>query len=380
MSEPSRASFDIPDDLAYLNCAYLSPLMTSVIETGRQAVLRKARPWSILHKDFFEGVEVLRALFAGLIGARAEDVAITASSAYGIATAAANVSFTAGDNIVVPAAEHASTYQKWRTESSARQVELREVALADGEEWADAIIARIDGRTRVVSVPNVHWSDGRLFDLDKIGRRARAVGAMFVIDGTQSVGALPLSVGTLTPDYLVCSAYKWLMCPYGFAFLYVAPRRQNGRPLEDHYFHRLGAAGHEGSLRQIEDYDHGARRFDTAERANFITVPMSIVALEQLADWSVADVQRRTTPIAEAIIAGVARLGYAAAPPSERSGHLFGLRREGGLPADLGKSLQAANVFVSIRGDAIRVSPHVYNTEADVSRFVLALEAADRGR
>jgi hypothetical protein len=87
--------------------------------------------------------------------------------------------------------------------------------------------------------------DGRLFDLQRISEAARRAGAAFVIDGTQSVGALPLSVEKLKPDFLTCSAYKcllcpygfgFLLCPYGFRFLYVAPHRQEGRPLEEHYF------------------------------------------------------------------------------------------------------------------------------------------------
>ena len=377
MSAPFRTPFDIPDDLAYLNCAYLSPLMGSVVAAGRSAVLRKAHPWNILHKDFFDEVETLRGLFAKLIGARADDVAIVPSSAYGIATAAANIPLAAGDNIVVPLAEHASTFHRWRVAAADSAADLREAAPKEGQDWADAIVARIDERTRVVSVPNVHWSDGRLFDLDRIGSAARKIGAAFVVDGTQSVGALPLSVETLQPDFLTCSAYKWLFCPYGFGFLYVAPRRQGGRPFEEHYFHRSGAAEHEGRLDQLNAYDTGARRFDTAERASFINVAMSVVALQQLLDWSADGIRQQIAPVADAIIDGAKAHGYRAIESRQRAVHLFGLRRDGGLPQTLSQALQAANVFVSIRGDAIRVSPHVYNTQADVDRFIGVLKVAN---
>jgi selenocysteine lyase/cysteine desulfurase len=187
---------------------------------------------------------------------------------------------------------------------------------------------------------------------------------------------LPLSVAALRPDYLTCSAYKWLLCPYGFAFLYVAPAHQGGTPFEEHYFHRANAAGHEGRLEQILDYDRGARRFDMGERANFITGPMALAALGQLAEWSVAGIQARIAPVSEAIVDGARTLGYFAHPQGRRVPHLFGLRREGGLPAGLGLALAAANVFVSLRGDAIRVSPHVYNDERDVERFLAVLAAA----
>ena len=378
MPQPSRASFDIPDDVAYLNCAYLSPLPKAVTEAGQRAVLRKARPWEILYNDFFEEVEALRAAFASLIGAGAGDVAIVSSSAYGISTAAANLELAPGDNIVVAASEHASTFHRWRIAAGRHQAELREASPAASESWGEAIAGQIDRRTRAVSVPHVHWSDGALFDLEMISQRARAAGAELIIDGTQSIGALPLRVSSLQPDYIVCSAYKWLLCPYGFAFLYVAPKRQGGFPFEEHYFNRQGAEDHEGKLQHLTGYARGARRFDTAERANFITVPMSIMALEMLARWSVAEIQRLIAPISEAIVAGASRLGYRAAETSMRSPHLFGLRRENGLPAGLAGRLRADSVFVSIRGDAIRVSPHVFNTEADADRFIKSLEAAGR--
>jgi selenocysteine lyase/cysteine desulfurase len=376
MSEFSRASFDIPSGLTYLNCAYLSPLTRQVVEAGRQAVLRKAHPWQIVYSDFFAEVERLRGLFAALVGANPDDIAVVPSTAYGIATAAANLPLTSGDNLVVPLAEHASTFHRWRVAATESGAELREAKLDNHRNWADAIIAGIDRNTRIVSVPHVHWSDGRLFDLQRIGKAARDVGAAFVVDGTQSIGALPFSVADLRPDFVTCSAYKWLLCPYGFGFLYVAPRFQEGRPLEEHFFHRSGVAEHEGKLEQLEGYDTGARRFDTAERASFINVAMSVVALEQLSGWSVTAIRDRITPVTERILAAAAKMGYRAAAPDQQAVHLFGLRRDGGLPAGIGKALQAANVHVSIRGDAIRVSPHVFNDAADADRLVAALASA----
>lgn len=376
--QPTRAAFDIPSGLTYLNSAYLTPLSNAVVATGREAVRRKAHPWEIPHSDFFGEVERLRTLFGALIGAAADDVALVPSTAYGIATAAANIALAGGDNLVVPFAEHPSTYHGWRVAAAEQGAELREVAPGPDQTWADAIISRIDRRTRVVSVPHVHWSDGRLFDLARIGRAAREAGAAFVIDGTQSIGALPLSIRELKPDFLTCSAYKWLLCPYGFGFLYVAPDRQNGRPLEEHFFHREGVEQHEGRLEQIIAYDRGARRFDTSERANFINVPMSITALEQLSAWTVEGIRDRIAPVTAAIIAGAERNGYRARPVAERAVHLFGLRREGGLPTDLQQALRAANVYVSIRGDAIRVAPHVFNDREDAERFVGVLAALNR--
>jgi hypothetical protein len=126
-------------------------------------------------------------------------------------------------------------------------------------------------------------------------------------------------VRKLKPDFLVCSAYKWLLCPYGFGFLYVAPHRQDGGPLEEHFFHRAGVQGHEGRLEQLEGYDSGARRFDTTERASFINVAMSVVALSELSGWSVTGSSRvsprspmRSSPAPDGM--AIARLSLASAP------------------------------------------------------------------
>lgn len=374
MPEAQRALFDIPSDYAYINCAYLSPLLNRTIEVGREALLAKAHPWTILHNHFFDDVERMRALFAQLIDASPDDIAIVPSTAAGIATAASGRTLGPGDNIVMPDREHASTYHKWRVLAETTGCELRAVLPELSQSWTQAITAATDHKTRVVSVPQVHWSDGALFDLDQIGARARAVGAEYVIDGTQSIGARPLSVATLKPDFLTCSAYKWLFCPYGFAFLYVAPHKQHLRPFEENYFSRLGADKHEGSLEPIIEYAPGARRFDMGERSNFITVPMAITALEQLLDWGLPAIEKTIDSITAEIVSVVAPHGYTAAPPDQRGAHLFGLRRAGGLPSDLKARLEANNVFVSIRGDAIRVSPNVYNTSADVARLAAALK------
>lgn len=374
MPEAQRALFDIPSDLAYINCAYLSPLLNRTVAIGREALLAKAHPWTILHRHFFDDVERMRALFAQLIEARPDDIAVVPSTAAGIATASLGVKLDRSDNIVMPGREHASTYHKWRVLCEAAGAELRAVYPAEGQNWTEAIIAAVDGRTRVVSVPNVHWSDGGLFDLERIGDKAREVGADYVIDGTQSIGARVLSVARLKPDFLTCSAYKWLFCPYGFAFLYVAPHKQQVLPFEENYFSRRGAERHEGSLLPIDEYAAGARRFDMGERANFITVPMAITALEQLLEWTIAGIEKTIARITDEIITAVGPHGYIAADPADRGTHLFGLRRAGGLPADLPARLAANKVFVSIRGDAIRVSPNVYNTSADVVRFTDALK------
>ena len=107
-----------------------------------------------------------------------------------------------------------------------------------GQGWTAAVLAALDERVAVVSVPNVHWTDGALLDLVAIARRTREVGARLVIDGSQSVGATPLDVGELRPDFLVTVGYKWLLGPFSVGYLYVAEEHREGEPLEENWINR----------------------------------------------------------------------------------------------------------------------------------------------
>ena len=287
-----RHLFDIPDDVAYFNCAYLSPLPREVRAAGERGLARKSHPWEVLREDFFNEVEAARALFARLIGAAADDVALVPSTSYGTAVAGANIALDRGQSVLVLAGQHSSNVHQWRVRAAAAGAELTTVQRPADGDWTVAILAATDASTAIIAVPNCHWTDGGLVDLAAVGHRCRELGAALVVDGTQSVGAMPLDLGAARPDFLVCSAYKWLMCPYGLGFLYAAPHRQAGRPIEEHGWNRAGFDRHEGKTDYLTEFAAGARRYDMGERSNFITLPMAILALERLLAWG----SRRSRP------------------------------------------------------------------------------------
>jgi len=371
-----RPLFEIPDDVAYLNCGYMSPLLRSVRAAGEAGVARKSSPWRLLPADFFTGSERARALFAGLIGARADDVAIVPAASYGVAVAAANLPVRPGGRILVLAEQFPSNVYSWRELAAERGAELVAVSRPPDGDWTPALLAEIDERTALAALPRCHWTDGSLVDLAAVGRRLREVGAALAVDATQSLGALPLDVREVDPDFLVAAAYKWLLGPYGMGFLYVAPRRQGGRPLEHNWIAREGSEDFARLVDYGEGFQPGARRFDVGERSSFALVPMAIAALEQIAAWTVPAIRDTLGAVTARIVEGAASLGLTAAPSRLRAPHYLGLRFPRGLPADLPGELAAAKVFVSVRGDALRVTPHLYNTEADVERLLAVLRKA----
>ncbi len=370
MLDNQRDLFDIPDDVAYLNCAYMGPQMKTVTAAGDRASRRKASPWTISAQDFFTDSERLRVLAADLFGAGADDIAIVPSASYGLETAALNARVTRGDRIVMLDEQFPSNVYPWRALAAREGANVVTVARPDDGDWTTAVLREVERGAAIVALPQAHWTDGSRIDVDAVGAACRHVGAMFVLDLTQSLGAAPFSVARARPDFAVAAGYKWLLGPYSLAYLYVAPQYQQGRPLENNWIAREGSENFAGLVNYRDGFQAGARRFDVGERSNFALLPMAIAALSQILDWTVAEIAETIRARTDRIAAGAAELGAVVPEPDQRSSHLVGLRFPGGIPPDLPAKLVEAGVYVSVRGASIRVAPHVYNNDDDINRLL----------
>lgn len=373
MIASQRHLFDIPEDIAYLNCAYLGPLSHAVVDAGRQAMGRKARPWEIGSVDFFTDTEIARALFARIINAEEDDVALVPAASYGVSVAARNLPLARGQTIVMLAEQFPSNVYAWRESADNAGAEVVTVARPDDGDLTRAVMDAVDERTAIAALPNCHWADGALLDLVAIGERCRELGTALVLDVTQSAGVMPLDVKTIQPDFLVAACYKWLLGPYSTGFLYVAPDRQDGKPIEYNWRQRLGSENFAGLVNYVDAHLPGARRFDVGECANFHTMPAVIAALQQILDWGVPAIAETLAARNAGISERAASLGLQGADADKRAGHFLGLRFPEGVPEGLLAELKAAGVFVSIRGDSLRITPHLYNDDADVDRLFHAL-------
>jgi selenocysteine lyase/cysteine desulfurase len=244
----------------------------------------------------------------------------------------------------------------------------------DDGDWTAAVLAAI-GRNGappvgLASISSVHWSDGGLVDLDKVAAALRAHGAALLVDATHSAGVLTLDVRRLDPDFLVFPTYKWTLGPYGRAFLYVARRRQDGVPLEQTSYGRRAIAAERVPYMADTAYVDGARRFDMGERDHFISLEMAAIGMEMMAGWGSAAVVARLRMLTDRLAAGLAGSGVQIADPRVRAPHILSLSFPRGLPERLTERLAAANIHVAARLGRIRISPHVYNDEADVDRLV----------
>lgn len=365
--------FQLPENEHYLNCSYLSPLLKSVEEAGVKGVQSKRHPWNLKPDDFFEDADRVRQEFAKLIHANdSQHIALMPAVSYGMATVSKNLPVKKGGNIVVAGEQFPSNVYPWMSfckehNCSLKIVEAPSEPAERGKIWNQRILDAISDDTILVALGSVHWADGTRFDVEKIGSLAREKDAIFVIDGTQSIGAMPFDVNTVQPDALICAGYKWLMGPYGTALGYFGERFLDGSPLEEGWIVRKNSENF-GRLVEYEDeYQPGALRFDMGERSHFINLPMMAEALKQVNEWTPKKIQAYCRELCFDTIQELRENGFQIEDRRWRGHHMFGIRLPEKVSMEkLRRKLEENHLHVSVRGSAVRVSPHVYNDERDV--------------
>jgi selenocysteine lyase/cysteine desulfurase len=371
-----RSLFEVPEEVAYFNTANMSPLLGSVREAGESGLARRAAPWLIEAADWFDEVERLRGSYARILGTDADGVALIPATSYGLAVAERNVAATPDDQVVVLAEEYPSNYYTWRRFCARTGAQLVVVQRERGATWTETVLAQISERTRVLAVPNVHWTDGSLLDLDAVVPVARRAGAVVAIDASQSLGAMPLAVAGLRPDFVLSAGYKWLLGPVGVGCLYVDERHRDGEPLEENWINRSGSDDFAALVDYSEQYRPGARRFDVGQRTNFGLVPMAIAAAEQLLDWTVEGISASLRVLTDQIARRVAELGLATPSPDQRGPHMLGIELPRERARAIGRRLTDNGVVASVRGSSLRISPHLHITQDSVDRLLSVLMAA----
>lgn len=380
----ARSEFDLPDDVTYLNCAFMGPMPGVAMEAGLHGLARKGRPWTIAPDDFTVPVDHLRAAFAGLLGVPTDldGVAITPSVSYGVSTAAANLHVAPGQVVVVLDQQFPSDVYGWERSVRAHGGSLHTVARPADGDWTSAVLAdlaELGDRVAAASVPPCHWVDGGAVDLVAVGEVLRSVGAALAVDVCQSLGAVPFDVAAVRPDFVFGATYKWLCGPYSVGFCWAAPHRRDGEPIEHGWTSRANSHCLACLADYTTEYQPGARRYDVGEVANFALVPAALAACQLVASWDPARVAAHAGALTARLVDGATSLGLRAADERFRSPHLVGLRLAPSVDAEaLAPALADDGVHVSVRGDAVRVSVHAFNTEADVDRLLAVLGPALR--
>jgi cysteine desulfurase/selenocysteine lyase len=292
-----------------------------------------------------EDGEACRALFAGLVGARAEDVALLPALSAAAGLVAASLPARRGDNVVLIEDDFTSTLLPWRG-LEARGVELRLRPI-------NGILAAVDDRTALVAVSLVQSANGAVVDIASLAE----TGARVFVDATQAVGAIPVDVGGV--DYMAAHPYKWLCAPRGLAFLYVRrdrldeimPWTAGWKSRERPYEHFYG----------LPDLTPDARRLDVS--LAWMIAAGARASLEVITELGVDRIANHNLTLAR-LFAG--ELGM----PGEPASPIVRVRLK---DADVAlERLRSAGVACSVRAGSIRLCFHFYNGADDVD---LALEA-----
>jgi selenocysteine lyase/cysteine desulfurase len=383
MLPSQRHLFDLPREVCYLNAASWGPLPRAAMEAGRAGVALKGQPWATRPGHQAEQYERARQSAARVINADPDDVALTPSVSYGVATAGKLLQPPVGSRVLLLADDHSSPVLEWRTRAARQNFVVETVAAADDHNWTAALLQAIERSgappVALASISSVHWADGCAVDLDCVAAALRRNGAALLVDATHSAGVMPIDVKTLDPDFLVFPTYKWLLGPYGRAFLYVAKRRQDGEPLEQTAAARRAVSAEHTVYMRDTTYVGGARRFDMGERDHFISLEMASIGMELVATWGLVAIVERLRMLTDQLADALRNTGVHMADAQVRAPHVLSLGFPGGMPDGLVDRLAAAQAYAAPRLGRLRISPHVYNDDLDIVRFVECFVCAVRG-
>jgi selenocysteine lyase/cysteine desulfurase len=353
----------------YLNCAYQGPFPRVTAERIRQAIELKCNPARLESHHFFDVTENVRRRLAELVGADPSEIALTNSATQGIALVANGLGLKAGDEVVISSDNFPSNLFTW-LHLRRRGVHVQIVPPVDGFLRIQNVAAALTPRTRILALDWVSYTTGVRTDLVAMGELAHHHESLFLVDGTQGVGALGLDIHALPVDILSVAGYKWLLAPYGTGFVYMKAEVQKRLELQVVNWLTVEGSGDFDSL-PIDQFalPKTARVFDVPATANFLNLYGLEASLEFIQKAGVQTVTSHCSRLLDRLVEGVRRLGFglsAAAEPERRSTILCFQAESPEATEKLYKKLEINQVAVSLRHGMIRVSPYLYNTESDI--------------
>jgi len=363
--------------VTYLDAAAQGPIPLSAARAGREALALKERPWKITQSTYVAAVAEARALAARLLGARDEQVALVTGAGQVVNAVARGLELAEGDEVLLPRHEFPSNDLPWRW-LARRGVRVRVVEPdhPSGAVSAARLAGEIGPRTRLVAFAHVSWLHGGRIDPGPVVEAARRAGVLTVMDGSQAAGALPFDFGASGVDVYAASAYKFLLGPYGCGLgLFSAQALDRIGVGDVNWWAVKGSEEFDRAAGLPVELKPGAQRHDAHEPASFFNLLPFAESLRLVLEATPAEVQARARAVTDRILAALPGGFEPASPldPGARS-HILCFRAASTAETVAAhERLLAARVHAALRGDRIRVAPHLYNAPSDADRLVGAL-------
>jgi selenocysteine lyase/cysteine desulfurase len=376
-----KDKFQLKKGIRYINCAYMAPLLKSSEELGIEGLKRKRNPFEISELDFFTDVEKVKVKFGELVNCKNSQVALIPSVSYGFASVFKNLKHKKGQHGIVISDEFPSGYfsaSVWCKKNSAelKIIHAPDSLLERGKIWNEKLLEAIDEKTAFVLISSVHWMDGTKFDLETLGNKCKEFGVKFLIDGTQSVGALKMDVQKFNIDALICAGYKWLLGPYSQALAFISDSFNEGSPLEESWMNRTNAHNFSKLASYENAYFPNASRYNVGETSDFTKIPMINESLRQILEWKVDTIQAYCKEIVSPLIDFLKTNEITVEDEKYRTNHLLGFKLPKYIkPSTLLEDLQKEKIYLSLRGESLRISPNVYNTKEDIEILIETLKS-----
>ena len=375
-----RGELPITESKIFLNHAAVSPLpiraakaMKSFLDDKIEVQLKH----DVDLERWRKRIAGSKGLFARLIGAGEDEIAYIPNTTFGLNLVAQMLNYEPGSNVVTNTLEYISNVIVW-LKLRERGVEVRIVRDIDGRVSVEMIEKSIDERTVAVAVGQVCWYNGFRHDLRAISEAAHKRGAFLVVDGIQAVGNMKLDVARDGIDFLACGSYKWLLGPPGAGFLYV-----RSELIEEFNPPILGGESidPEVSKRNLYErfdlfelkYSRGIGKYEVAHLNDLAYVGVG-ESMRLILEYGIENVEERIKRLCDYLIDGLLKLGYEVQTPLGEGEHHAIVNFRAKNPEKVVDFLFRNGVIVSQRVGGIRVSPHFYNTEEDIDRFLSILK------
>jgi selenocysteine lyase/cysteine desulfurase len=368
------------DDVTYLNFAAHAAIPRVALEAVQSSVAAKKRPHIVDDRSFFSVAASLRQTLAALIGASADEIALTSGAGAGLAAIAYALKWSVGDEVIFARGEFPVQYATWKPMEAREGIKVR-LAVPQGEFiQSDDLVAAMTPRTRVVSVSHVRFDDGSMLDVSSLAAACKSNGTLLVLDVSQSCGAIPMNVRSLGADFIVCAGYKYLLSPWGTGFLWT--RKESSDWLRPGPYNWLSQGVESFARLNYVDPEPAPTlsRWDSAEAASIYNFNLTVMeaSAKFVLDASPALIRDHNQALIDHFFERLPEGCRLASPRQASQRGVFGCIQAGSRSdtESLYRTLRDEGFVVALRQGKIRVAPHLLNSMQDMDRLLVVMAKA----